>query len=177
MPQFDTRFFSSLGIWTVLSFFLMLLIVWKVLLPSLAKVLDERRNRIAADLDEAKKQREEAEKHLEEQRQLLNRARSQADEILHQAEEMARVLKDEKYKETLQEVEARLRRAEAQIKADSERIRSELKKETVSLVVRGIEAVLEESLSEPQKMALINRAIRALETTTGGTKVEPKKAG
>jgi F-type H+-transporting ATPase subunit b len=177
MPQFDTRFFSSLGIWTVLSFFLMLLIVWKVLLPSLAKVLDERRNRIASDLDEAKKQREEAEKHLEEQRQLLNRARSQADEILHQAEEMARVLKDEKYKETLQEVEARLRRAEAQIKADSERIRSELKKETVSLVVRGIEAVLEESLSEPQKMALINRAIRALETPTVGTKGEPKKAG
>ncbi len=174
MPQFDTRFFSSLGIWTVLSFFLMLLIVWKVLLPSLAKVLDERRNRIASDLDEAKKQREEAERHLEEQRQLLNRARSQADEILHQAEEMARVLKDEKYKEALQEVDARLRRAEAQIKADSERIRSELKKETVSLVVRGIEAVLEESLSETQKMALINRAVRALETATKG---EPKKAG
>ncbi len=175
MPQFDARYFSSLGVWTVLSFFAMLLIVWKVLLPSLTRVLEERRNRVVSDLESARKNREEAAKLLEEQKELLSRARTQADEILHQAEEMSRVLREEKQKETLLEVESRLRKAEAQIKAESDRIRNELKKETVSLVVRGIETVLEESLSETQKMVFINRAIRAIES--GAVKGEPKKAG
>lgn len=175
MPQFDTRFFSSLGIWTILSFFLMLLIVWKVLLPSLTKVLEERKNRVVSDLESARKNREEAAMLLEEQKQLLSRARTQADEILHQAEEMARVLREEKQKEALLEVDLRLRKAEAQIHADAERIRNEIKKETVALVVRGIETVLEENLSETQKMVFINRAIRAVESGVG--KGEPKKAG
>lgn len=175
MPQFDARFFSSLGMWTVLSFFLMLLIVWKILLPSLVKVLDERKNRVLSDLEAARKNREESAKILEEQKQLLAKARSQAEEILRQAEEMGRVLREEKQKEAMLEVEARLKKAEAQIQADVERVKNDLRKETVSLVVRGIESVLEESLNETQKMVFINRAIRAVES--GAARSEPKKAG
>ena len=84
---------------------------------------------------------------------------------------MARVIREEKQRETLIEVDNRLKKAEAQIKSDIERVRNELKKETVSLVVRGVESVLEESLSESQKMMFINRAIRAVDTR------EPKKVG
>uniref|UniRef100_A0A7C3LRK2 ATP synthase subunit b n=1 Tax=Leptospirillum ferriphilum TaxID=178606 RepID=A0A7C3LRK2_9BACT len=175
MPQFDARFFSSLGMWTVLSFFLMLFIVWKILLPSLVKVLDERKNRVVSDLEAARKNREESAKFLEDQKQLLAKARSQAEEILRQAEEMARVLREEKQKETMLEVEARLKKAEAQIQADVERVKNDLRKETVSLVVRGIESVLEENLNETQKMVFINRAIRAVEN--GAVRSEPKKAG
>nr|AEQ75443.1 ATP synthase F0 B subunit [Leptospirillum ferriphilum] len=161
--------------WTVLSFFLMLLIVWKILLPSLVKVLDERKNRVLSDLEAARKNREESAKILEEQKQLLAKARSQAEEILRQAEEMGRVLREEKQKEAMLEVEARLKKAEAQIQADVERVKNDLRKETVSLVVRGIESVLEESLNETQKMVFINRAIRAVES--GAARSEPKKAG
>lgn len=175
MPQFDARFFSSLGMWTVLSFFLMLFIVWKILLPSLVKVLDERKNRVLSDLEDARKNREESAKILEEQKQLLAKARSQAEEILRQAEEMGRVLREEKQKEAMLEVEARLKKAEAQIQADVERVKNDLRKETVSLVVRGIESVLEENLNETQKMVFINRAIRAVES--GTVRSEPKKAG
>lgn len=175
MPQFDARFFSSLGMWTVLSFFLMLFIVWKILLPSLVKVLDERKNRVVSDLEAARKNREESAKILEEQKQLLAKARGQAEEILRQAEEMGRVLREEKQKEAMLEVEARLKKAEAQIQADVERVKNDLRKETVSLVVRGIESVLEENLNETQKMVFINRAIRAVES--GAVRSEPKKAG
>ena len=175
MPQFDARFFSSLGIWTVLSFFLMLAIVWKVLLPSLVKVLEERKMRVVSDLEVARKNREESASILEEQRMLLSKARAQAEEILRQAEEMGRVFREEKQKEAMLEVETRLKKAESQIKADIDRVRNELRKETVSLVVRGIESVLEENLNETQKMMFINRAIRAVEA--GAAKSEPKKAG
>ena len=175
MPQFDARFFSSLGLWTVLSFFLMLVIVWKVLLPSLVKVLEERKMRVVSDLEAARKNREESAGILEEQKMLLSKARIQAEEILRQAEEMGRVVREEKQKEAMLEVETRLKKAEAQIRADVDRVRNELRKETVSLVVRGIESVLEENLNETQKMMFINRAIRAVET--GSVKTEPKKAG
>ncbi len=149
----------------------MLLIVRRYLLPSLSKVLDERRQKVLGDIQAADKARKESERLLEEHRQLLAQARAQADAILHQAEEMARVLREEKEKETLLEVDARLKKAETQIKSDIERVRNELKKETVSLVVRGIENVLEESLSESQKMMFINKAIRAIDAR------EVKKVG
>ena len=171
MPQFDQTFFSSLTFWSVLSFILMLLIVRRYLLPSLTKVLDERRRKVMGDIEAAEKARKESERLLEEHRQLLAQAKGQADAILHQAEEMARVIREEKQRETLIEVDNRLKKAEAQIKSDIERVRNELKKETVSLVVRGVESVLEESLSESQKMMFINRAIRAVDTR------EPKKVG
>ena len=53
MPQFDQTFFSSLTFWSVLSFILMLLIVRRYLLPSLTKVLDERRQKVMGDIEAA----------------------------------------------------------------------------------------------------------------------------
>jgi len=89
----------------------MLLIVRRYLLPSLSKVLDERSQKVMGDLSAAERARKESERLLEEHRQLLAQARGQADAILHQAEEMARVIREEKQRETLIEVDNRLEKS------------------------------------------------------------------
>jgi F-type H+-transporting ATPase subunit b len=162
MPQFDTKFFPSLVFWSVLSFALMLLIVGKYLYPSLIRVLEERRKKVSSDLDSAKANREEAERLLREQRDLLEKARLQADALLRQAEEMARTLREEKEKELALTVKSEMDKVAAQIAADRERMKNDLRTETVSLIVRSLETLLEENLSETQKMLYINKALKTL---------------
>lgn len=168
MPQFDTKFFPSLVFWSVLSFALMLLIVGKYLYPSLTRVLEERRRKVSSDLDSAKAHREEAEKLLREQRDLLEKARSQADAMLRQAEDMARTLREEREKELALSVKAEMEKASAQIAAERDRIRNDLKNETVTMIVRSLETLLEENLSETQKMLYINKALKALDERKAG---------
>jgi len=138
------------------------LIVGRYLYPSLIRVLEERRKKVSSDLDSAKANREEAERLLREQRDLLEKARLQADALLRQAEEMARTLREEKEKELALTVKSEMDKVAAQIAADRERMKNDLRTETVSLIVRSLETLLEENLSETQKMLYINKALKTL---------------
>ena len=163
MPQFDSQFFPSTIFWSLVSFALMLFIVGKYLYPSLIRILDERRTKVSSDMESARKSREEAEKLLAEQRELLEKARAQAENMIRQAEEMARTLREEREKEIAQSVKAELDKAAAQIAADREKMKSELRTETVTLVVRSLETILEETLSDTQKVVYINKAMKAID--------------
>ncbi|MGC8500618.1 MAG: F0F1 ATP synthase subunit B [Leptospirales bacterium] len=168
MPQFDTGFFPSTVFWSVLSFALMIFIVGKYLYPALVRILDERRTKVSSDMEAARASREAAEKLLAEQRELLEKARAQAENMIRQAEEMAKTLREEREKELAQSVKAELDLATAQIAADREKMKSELRTETVTLVVRSLEAILEETLSDTQKVGYINKAMKAIDERKAG---------
>ena len=168
MPQFDTKFFPSLVFWSVVSFALMLFIIGKYLYPSLTRILEERRKKVSSDLDAARVSREEAERLLAEQRALLEKARAQSDAMIRQAEEMAKTLREEREKELAHSVKAELEKAAAQIAADREKMKAELRTETVTLIVRSLETLLEESLSDTQKVLYINKAMKALDERKAG---------
>ncbi|MCL4485681.1 MAG: F0F1 ATP synthase subunit B [Nitrospirae bacterium] len=168
MPQFDTKFFPSLVFWSVVSFALMLLIVAKYLYPSLTRILEERRKKVSSDLEAARANREEAERLLAEQRALLEKARAQSDAMIRQAEEMARTLREEREKELALSVKAELDKASAQIAADREKMKADLRNETVTIIVRSLETLLEESLSDTQKVLYINKAMKALDERKAG---------
>ena len=168
MPQFDTKFFPSLVFWSVVSFALMLLIVAKYLYPAMIRILEERRKKVSSDLDAARANREESERLLAEQRALLEKARAQSDAMIRQAEEMARTLREEREKELALSVKAELDKATAQIAADREKMKADLRTETVTLIVRSLETLLEESLSDTQKVLFINKAMKALDERKAG---------
>ncbi|MDA8027695.1 MAG: F0F1 ATP synthase subunit B [Nitrospiraceae bacterium] len=168
MPQFDTKFFPSLVFWSVVSFALMLLIVAKYLYPAMTRILEERRKKVSSDLDTARANREESERLLAEQRALLEKARAQSDAMIRQAEEMARTLREEREKELALSVKAELDKATAQIAADREKMKADLRTETVTLIVRSLETLLEESLSDTQKVLFINKAMKALDERKAG---------
>lgn len=168
MPQFETKFFPSLVFWSVVSFVLMLLIVGKYLYPSMMRILEERRKKVSSDLDAAKANREESERLLAEQKALLEKARAQSDAMIRQAEEMAQTLREERERELAQTVKAEMDKATAQISAERERMKTELRNETVTLIVRSLETLLEENLSDTQKVLYINKAMKALDERKAG---------
>src|SRR5919112_1822006 len=75
----------GLMIWTLLVFFISLLLLRKLAFPRIAEALDRRQRAIEESIDSAERIREEADQLIAEYRERLTEARHQADEIVARA--------------------------------------------------------------------------------------------
>lgn len=82
MPQLDPSSYASQIFWLAITFLIFLLICWKVALPKIGRVLEERRQRIAGDLEEARTLRDEAERVLADYEEAVAKARNDAQAIV-----------------------------------------------------------------------------------------------
>ena len=78
MPQLAFETYTPQLIWLAITFVLLYLIMWRVLLPRIGEVLEERQNRIQHDLDEAERLKQEAEAALAEYNAAIAAARADA---------------------------------------------------------------------------------------------------
>jgi len=81
MPQFESHFFSSLIFWEVVSFGILLFVLYKFAFPGILSVLEEREKKIKDSLDQAERHRSEAERTLKEYEAKLNAASKEAENI------------------------------------------------------------------------------------------------
>ncbi len=147
MPQFDPSSFQTQLFWLAVCFVGLYLIMWKVVLPRFAEVLEARRNRIDDDLERARKLTEEAEAARAAYEKALADARSQAHEVI--AEAAARVA--------------------AQAAARNQAL-SETISEEAAEAVRRIDAARREAMGHVGNVAIeVSRA--AIAQLAGGAKV------
>ncbi len=147
MPQFDSHFFSSLIFWELISFGILLWVLYKFALPPILETLETRERKIRDSLDQAEQNRAEAESKLKEYEAKIQGAAKEAEAILAEAKTKAQRL--------LEENEQRLR-------ADSQRIKEEttqeidrerrkavedIKGQTADLAILVAEKVIGRSLS------------------------------
>ncbi|GHF31043.1 ATP synthase subunit b [Kordiimonas sediminis] len=92
LPQLDFTTFEEQIVWLFLSFIVLLVIVSKVALPRVTKVLEEREERIAGDLDKAETQRRDADETKAAYEASLATARAEAQAVM--AEAKAQIQKD-----------------------------------------------------------------------------------
>jgi F-type H+-transporting ATPase subunit b len=89
MPQLDPTSFASQLFWLALTFILFFLIAWRVALPKIGRVLEDRRERIDRDVSKAQEVRNEAEAVLAEYEKLSAEGRASAQVVLREANELA----------------------------------------------------------------------------------------
>src|SRR5437879_6801414 len=95
MPQFESHFFSSLIFWEVLSFAILLFVLYKFAFPGILNALEEREKKIKDSLDQAEPHRSEAERKLKEYEAKLNTAGQEAEGLRAAAKERAKRLMEE----------------------------------------------------------------------------------
>ena len=78
LPQLNPHDFAPQLIWLGITFFTLLLLLSKVALPKVGGVIEERRQRIQRDLDEADRLKGETEKALATYEESMASARSRA---------------------------------------------------------------------------------------------------
>ncbi|MGE3307650.1 MAG: F0F1 ATP synthase subunit B [Rhizobiaceae bacterium] len=114
-PPFDPTYFASQLLWLAITFGLFYLLLKRVILPRLAGILDARRDRIAADLDEAGRMKSEADAAVAAYEQELTEARAKAGAIAQQARDGAKTEAETARKAIEADLEKKLSAAESRI--------------------------------------------------------------
>ena len=81
LPQLDGSHFVPQLLWLALTFGVLYLVLSKFALPAVGEVIDERKQRIKRDLDEAERMKSETEKALATYEQALADARAKGSQI------------------------------------------------------------------------------------------------
>src|SRR5690606_10104744 len=87
-PPFDAATFESQIVWLVLSFIALYLLMSRVAMPRIASVLEERRDRIADDLDQAAQFKRQTDEAIEAYETALAEARAKAQGIAQETRDM-----------------------------------------------------------------------------------------
>ncbi len=87
MPQLEMGDFAPQLAWLLITFALLVVVMWKVALPRIAAVLEERERRVSSDLQKAGTLKREAEEVLAAYEQTLAGARASAQAILSEAQD------------------------------------------------------------------------------------------
>lgn len=89
-PPFDSTTYPSQLLWLAITFALLYYLMAKVALPRIAGILEDRRDRIASDLDLADSLKKDSEAALEGYERSLADARGRANSIAEAARDQAR---------------------------------------------------------------------------------------
>lgn len=89
MPQLDPSTFPTQIFWLAICFAVLYLLMWKVALPRIGEILQERQERIDDDLEKAEKLRNDAAEVLEAYERTMAEGREKAQAILREASERA----------------------------------------------------------------------------------------
>lgn len=156
--------FQDPAFWVAIAFvgFFAILVYFK--LPAIiGKQLDDRADRIKAELDEAEKLREDAQALFAEYQRRQREAMATAEEIIAKAREDAEIIR----KDSEADLEATLTRrgqlAEAKIAQAEEKALAEVQNVAVDVAINAAAKLMSEKLGDDQSDALVDQSIKDLQ--------------
>lgn len=159
-------FEPGVAIWTLISFCIVLIVLSKFILPPIVKAIDERKNRIAHDLDSAEQAARQAEATSSELSQKLATIEQEREAILSEAHEQARNRYTEMEKETFLALSELRRQKEAELVAESEQFLALNGHRINQLIIAGCERVLQTGLTHEQQTEILENRISEFEKMT-----------
>lgn len=133
-------------------------LAWKGL-PAIKKTMNERTEKIRADIEGAEAAKAEADKVLAEYHSQLADARNEAARILEEARQDADAVKAERIAAIQPEIDEMRARAAAEIEASKAQALSELRGEITAIALGAAERVVERNLDDATNRALIDSYI------------------
>lgn len=142
----------------ILNFLILLAILAKFAYKPLLNVMEERRNRIANDLDSAEKTRLEAESLKAEYTQQLADARQQATEIVEKANKIAQNLHDEMVAQARVEKEEMMASAKERIEQEKQQAMLDIRSEVIALSTMIAGKIVDQKLNSAEDQKLVAAA-------------------
>ena len=139
-PPFNSHYFPSQLLWLAITFGLFYFVLQKVILPRIAGILENRRDRIALDLEAAERMKSDADEAKAAYEQELAEARERSHKIAHEARDSARTEADNERKRLDGELDEKLENAQARIAG----VRDEALKDIGQIAEDTAETILRE---------------------------------
>jgi F-type H+-transporting ATPase subunit b len=162
MPQFESHFFSSLIFWEVVSFGILLFVLYKFAFPGILSALEEREKKIKDSLDQAERHRSEAEHKLRDYEAKLAAASREAEGIMSAAKERAQRLMEENEQRLTAEAERIKGDATREIDHERRKAIQEIRTQTTDLALMVAEKVVQRSLTDADHRRLADEALDVL---------------
>lgn len=153
----------GLMIWTLLVFFLSMLLLRKLAFPRIAEALDKRQRAIEESIDSAERVRVEADQLIAEYRERLAEARTQADEIVARARKTGEQAEAASIVAARQKHDELLEQTRREIQVETQRAIHEIRSEVADMTVRATEKVTRKTLTEADQQRLVAEALSELD--------------
>lgn len=153
----------------IINFLILVVILTKVAYKPLMKALEERRERIAASIEQADRERAEAEQLKRDYQEQLAMARTEAQNIVEKATRLAEQTREEIVSAARAEHAKLLKEAQEEIARERKQALSELRSEVVTLSMAAAAKIIEKNMDTEANSKLISNFIAKLDDEkTGG---------
>jgi F-type H+-transporting ATPase subunit b len=143
----------------VVSFVILLAVLYRFLYKPVLRMLDQRSDRIKESLETAERVREESARSQQEMQQQLDQARAEGQQLIAQAREVAERFREEELAKAREEIRIERARAQAGIRREGEAAVEELRREFAGLAIAAAERIVERSLDESTHRGLIEKVL------------------
>ncbi|HSB06344.1 MAG TPA: F0F1 ATP synthase subunit B [Thermodesulfobacteriota bacterium] len=149
----------GLIIWTLISFFILLILLRKVAYPQILKAMKNREETIKQQLEEAQKIKKEAEAFLEDYKRQLAEARSEAQKVINEGKDLGENMRKEIIQKAQEESNHIVKRAQEEIELQKQKAILELQERIADLSIMAASKVINKSLNPEDHRRLVEEYI------------------
>ncbi len=162
-------FNTSLIFWEIITFVLLLFLLWRYVYPPIRDQILRRQSEIDRAIDEAQKTRAEARELLAEYRRQIEEARGESRRILEEGRKQAEAQRERAKREAREEGERIIQRALEEIGRERDNALREVRREVADMVILTSERVIGQELDRDGHERLISDALDNLEAGVAGS--------
>jgi F-type H+-transporting ATPase subunit b len=149
----------GLIIWTLISFFLLLVLLKKLAYPQILKAMKTREETIARQLEEAEKTKAAAEQLLADYRRQLADARAEAQKLINEGRGLGESMRKEIIQKAQEESNLIVKRAQEEIELQKQKALLELREKVADLSIMAASKVINKSLNPEDHRRLVEEYI------------------
>lgn len=155
---FDWR----MGLFNLVNFFIVLIILKKFLFGPITKVIAERQDKARESVQNFQKAKTELQMAERKAQELLDDAKGQANTIVEKSHETAKAHADKLKAAAKEEIETLIAQAKKNIAIDKAEMKDALRAETVGLVLQVTEKLLGDNMDKKKNEAFVKDLIGSL---------------
>ncbi len=154
----------GLLLWTIITFLVLVLILWKTAWKPIVEALDARAEKVRFEIDNAERSRQEAEKLLVQHKAMMDNAKAEATQIIVKGREEAELLKNEMMDKAHSEAKSIADRAKKEIEIAKEKALADIKREVVVLSTEIASKILSKNINPEDQKGLVEETLNKMGT-------------
>jgi len=154
----------GLLLWTIITFIVLLLILWKAAWKPIVDALDARAEKVRGDIEAAEQSRLESEKLLTRHREMMDKAKDEAAHIIAEGRSDAENLTNSIIEKANKEAKELIERARREITIAKDKALSEIKTEVVDLSTQIASKVIAKNINADDQKAFIEQTLEKMRT-------------
>ena len=146
----------GLIIWTIIIFFILLLVLRKIAWGPLLKALNSREESIRSAIENAEKLNKEAEQMIEQNKKDLMNANAKSMAIINEAKDVATKVREELISKANEDSRKLIDQAKTEIDQQKDAALNEMKDEISEIAIKAAEKLINENLDEKKQKKIID---------------------